>query len=223
MASFDTSLTLLAAQVWFPQHFLTVEPLGLSAGSASLRFVAHGSAVEIYTDGACLGNPGPGGFAVVMRSGTGAGGFRAWTGADAWTTNNRMELTAAAVALEELSPSTTVVVHTDSTYVATGFTSWLPRWKRNGWRSRDGSVANKDLWQKLAEAAARHDAVEFKYVRGHNGHRWNELADELACEEARAIRDGLRSCDALRVISSDSAEDETPDVGLPVLTPMTLF
>jgi ribonuclease HI len=134
--------------------------------------------VEIYTDGACSGNPGPGGWGAVLRYGSftkelcgGEGGL---------TTNNRMELTAAIEALEALTRPSSVHLHTDSTYVRSGITSWLPGWKRNGWRTAEKKpVKNADLWQRLDAAAARH-RVEWHWVKGHAGHPGNERADELA-------------------------------------------
>ncbi len=134
--------------------------------------------VEIYTDGACSGNPGPGGWGAVLRYGSHE---RELHGGEApETTNNRMELTAAIEALDALTRPSTVVLHTDSTYVRGGITSWLAGWKRNGWRTADKKpVKNADLWQRLDTAAARHD-VEWRWVKGHAGDPGNERADQLA-------------------------------------------
>ena len=133
--------------------------------------------VEIFTDGACSGNPGPGGWAAILRWGREekeiSGGERA-------TTNNRMELMAALKALEALKLPSNVVVHTDSRYVMDGLTLWLPRWKENGWKtSAKKPVKNDDLWRALDEAAQRHDVL-WRWVEGHSGHVENERADALA-------------------------------------------
>ena len=139
--------------------------------------------VEIYTDGACSGNPGPGGWGAVLRSGPHTkeicGGERAGT------TNNRMELMAAIRALESLTKPATVRLHTDSSYLRNGITSWLPKWKRNGWRTSDKKpVKNADLWQRLEAAEARHQVV-WLWVKGHAGDPGNERADELANQGMR--------------------------------------
>lgn len=137
-----------------------------------------GRVVEIWTDGACSGNPGPGGWGVVLRYG---GHERELCGGEpAETTNNRMELMAAIQALESLSRPVTVHLHTDSTYVRSGITSWLASWKRNGWRTAAKQpVKNADLWQRLESAGAPHQ-VTWLWVKGHNGHPENERADALA-------------------------------------------
>jgi ribonuclease HI len=134
--------------------------------------------VEIYTDGACSGNPGPGGWGAVLRYG---GHERELCGGEAEsTTNNRMELMAAIQALETLTRPATVHLTTDSTYVRNGITSWLAGWQRNGWRTvARQPVKNADLWQRLAAAVARHD-VTWLWVKGHAGHPENERADALA-------------------------------------------
>jgi ribonuclease HI len=133
--------------------------------------------VEIYTDGACSGNPGPGGWGVLMTFG---GHERELKGGEPQTTNNRMELTAAIMALEALKRPCRVLLHTDSTYVKDGITQWIHRWKQNGWRtSAKKPVKNVDLWQRLDEALARHE-VEWIWVKGHAGHDGNEQADLLA-------------------------------------------
>lgn len=135
------------------------------------------SEVEIYTDGACRGNPGPGGWGAILRSG---GRERELCGGEAMTTNNRMELTAAIRALEALRRPCRVALYTDSTYVRHGITEWLHEWQRRGWKTADRKpVKNQDLWQRLAELAARHQ-VEWHWVRGHSGHPENERADQLA-------------------------------------------
>ena len=147
------------------------------------------SVVEIWTDGACSGNPGPGGWGAVLRYG---GHSRELCGGErAGTTNNRMELMAAIQALENLSRPAQVRLHTDSTYVRNGITKWLPNWKRNGWRTADKKpVKNADLWQRLETAVQRHE-VSWLWVKGHAGDPGNELADTLAnrgMNEATAAR-----------------------------------
>jgi ribonuclease HI len=135
--------------------------------------------VEAWTDGACRGNPGPGGWGVLLRS---AGRERELNGAEAHTTNNRMELTAAIRALESLSRPCTVDLYTDSQYVRGGITEWLAAWKRNGWRTASRQpVKNQDLWEALDVAAARH-TVRWHWVKGHSGHPENDRADALANE-----------------------------------------
>ncbi len=136
--------------------------------------------VEIFTDGACKGNPGPGGWGAVLRYG---GVDKDICGGDPGpTTNNRMELTAPIKALESLKRPVTVRVYTDSTYVRNGITSWMPKWKKNGWMtSAKQPVKNADLWRELDEAAAKHD-VEWHWVKGHAGHPENERADRLAVQ-----------------------------------------
>ncbi|MEJ3744722.1 ribonuclease HI [Actinomycetes bacterium KLBMP 9797] len=134
--------------------------------------------VEIYTDGACSGNPGPGGWGAVLRYGGHV--KEIFGGEPAGTTNNRMELTAAIQALESLTRPATVRLHTDSTYLRDGITKWLRGWQRNGWlTAAKKPVKNADLWQRLAAAAARHQ-VEWTWVRGHAGDPGNEHADLLA-------------------------------------------
>jgi len=133
--------------------------------------------VEIFTDGACRGNPGPGGWAAILRSG---GHEKEIFGGEGATTNNRMELTAAIKALEALKKRSHVTLYTDSRYVMDGLQLWLPRWKANGWKTSDKKpVKNADLWRALDEAARRHDVV-WRWVRGHAGHAENERADLLA-------------------------------------------
>jgi ribonuclease HI len=135
------------------------------------------TSVEIHTDGACRGNPGPGGWGAVLRAGTSE--KELWGGEMA-TTNNRMELTAAIRALEALRKPCRVRAYTDSQYLRRGISEWLEDWKRRGWRTADRKpVKNVDLWQRLDELAARHD-VRWHWVRGHAGDADNERADRLA-------------------------------------------
>ena len=137
----------------------------------------EGALVEAWTDGGCKPNPGPGGWAAILRFGAHE---RELSGAEAMTTNNRMELTAAAAALEALTRRCRVVLHTDSEYVRNGVTRWSTGWVRRNWRNAAGDpVANMDLWRRLLDAAARHE-VEWRWVRGHAGDVMNERADQLA-------------------------------------------
>ncbi|AHE99055.1 ribonuclease HI [Thioalkalivibrio paradoxus] len=133
--------------------------------------------VYAYTDGACRGNPGPGGWGAVLRF---RGRERELRGAEPDTTNNRMEMTAAIQALEALTRPCRVELLTDSQYLKQGITSWLPGWKRRGWRAASGKpVKNQDLWLRLDALAAQHE-IEWFWVRGHSGHPENERADQLA-------------------------------------------
>lgn len=133
--------------------------------------------VEIFTDGACKGNPGPGGWGVLMRF---RGTEKNLHGGEPDTTNNRMELMAAIAGLSALKRPCTVRLTTDSNYVKQGIESWIHNWKRNGWKTADRKpVKNADLWQQLDACVSRHD-VQWCWVKGHNGHRENEIADELA-------------------------------------------
>jgi ribonuclease HI len=142
-------------------------------------------AVDIFTDGACSGNPGPGGWGAILRYGNAE---RELNGGEPATTNNRMELMAAIRALEALKRPSRVRLHTDSQYLRNGITAWIHQWKRNGWRtSAKKPVANAELWQRLEAAMAPHD-VEWLWVRGHAGHVENERADELARAGLRAAR-----------------------------------
>ncbi|MBN8482280.1 MAG: ribonuclease HI [Xanthomonadales bacterium] len=145
------------------------------------------SRVEVFTDGACLGNPGPGGWAALLRHGRNE---RELSGAEAHTTNNRMELMAAIAGLEALQRRCEVVLTTDSQYVMRGVEEWMPRWIAKGWRTAAGDpVKNRDLWERLAQAVAAH-AVRWSWVRGHAGHVENERVDALARAAAEGIRDG---------------------------------
>ena len=144
--------------------------------------------VEIYTDGACSGNPGPGGWGAILRWGDRE--KEIWGGDGGQTTNNRMELMAAIQALELLSRPVTVRLHTDSSYLRNGILSWLPNWKRNGWQTSDKKpVKNADLWQRL-DAAVKAHQIEWVWVKGHAGDPGNERADALAnrgMAESRAV------------------------------------
>ena len=133
--------------------------------------------VEIFTDGACRGNPGPGGWGALLRAGRHV--KELWGGAHS-TTNNRMELTAVIEALVVLKRRVRVTVHTDSTYVKQGITAWIHSWKRNGWKTKSREpVKNADLWMRLDELAQAHE-VTWRWVKGHAGHEGNERADALA-------------------------------------------
>ena len=133
--------------------------------------------VTVYTDGACSGNPGPGGWGAILMSGPHRKEIK---GGEPETTNNRMELSAAIGALEALKRPSVVALHTDSNYLKDGITKWIHGWKRNGWKTADKKpVKNEDLWKRLDAAAARHD-VAWNWVKGHAGHPENERADELA-------------------------------------------
>jgi ribonuclease HI len=141
--------------------------------------------VEMFTDGACRGNPGPGGWGVLLRMGQKE---RELSGGEPHTTNNRMELMAAIKGLEALKRPCAVRLHTDSQYVRDGITRWIHNWQRNGWRTSDKKpVKNAELWQELVAAAAPH-RVEWHWVRGHSGHPDNDRVDALACTAADANR-----------------------------------
>jgi len=143
--------------------------------------------VEIFCDGACSGNPGPGGFGCILRSGDRE---KELSGADPDTTNNRMELTAAITALESLTRPCDVVLTTDSQYLVKGMTEWMPGWIRRGWKnSKKEDVLNRDLWERLLELTRVH-RVHWTWIRGHNGHPENERCDALA---RAAIRDMQRA------------------------------
>ena len=133
--------------------------------------------VEIFTDGACRGNPGPGGWGLLLRY---KGNEKQLKGAEKETTNNRMELMAAIMGLESLTRNAKVMLTTDSTYVKNGINQWIHNWKKNGWKTAAKKpVKNVDLWQRLDQAIAEHD-VSWAWVKGHSGHRENEIADQLA-------------------------------------------
>ena len=137
--------------------------------------------VDVHTDGACLGNPGPGGWAALLRW---RGIERELAGGEAATTNNRMELMAAIAALETLKEPCAVVLTTDSQYVRQGITEWMAGWLRRGWKTAGGEpVKNRDLWERLHAAAARH-VVDWRWVKGHAGHPDNERVDQLARAQA---------------------------------------
>ena len=139
--------------------------------------------VEIFTDGACKGNPGPGGWAALIRMGARE---KELSGGEPLTTNNRMELLAAIRALEALTRPCRVQLTTDSNYVRDGITKWIHGWRRNGWRTADKKpVKNAELWQALCAAAEPH-RVEWHWVKGHSGHAENDRVDALACAEAEA-------------------------------------
>jgi ribonuclease HI len=144
-----------------------------------------GTKVEIFTDGACSGNPGPGGWGAVLRYGDAE---KELNGGEKATTNNRMEMMAAIAALEALKRPSTVDLHTDSTYLRDGITKWIHGWKRNGWKTAAKKpVKNVDLWQRLELALERHD-VAWHWVKGHAGHPENERADALARAGVESVR-----------------------------------
>lgn len=146
--------------------------------------MASDDVVEIWTDGGCKPNPGPGGWSAILRF---RGVEKELSGGAAETTNNRMELTAAASALEALKKPSKVVVYTDSEYVKNGITRWMTGWVRKNWRSSTGDpVKNMDLWRRLLDAEKPH-TVEWKWVRGHSGDEMNERADRLATEARERV------------------------------------
>jgi ribonuclease HI len=147
--------------------------------------INDGPHVVIFTDGACSGNPGPGGWGAILTSGQHRKELK---GGEDHTTNNRMELMGAISALEALKGPSNVELHTDSQYVQQGISKWIHGWKRNGWRTADKKpVKNTDLWQRLDAAMQRHD-VKWHWVKGHAGHDMNERADELAREAIAELR-----------------------------------
>ncbi|MBS0261249.1 MAG: ribonuclease HI [Planctomycetes bacterium] len=154
--------------------------MSAAIGPNSLPFV------QLFTDGACSGNPGPGGWAYILKH-PASGKVVEVSGGEADSTNNRMELQALISGLEALKRASEVEVVTDSEYVAKGCREWLPGWKRNGWRRREGKqlkpLKNEELWRKLDELLARH-SIRFTVVRGHTGHPENERCDELAVAAA---------------------------------------
>ncbi len=142
--------------------------------------------VDIFTDGACSGNPGPGGWGALLRKGPIE---KEISGGEAATTNNRMEMMAAIQALEALKRPTTARLHTDSSYLRDGITKWIHGWKRNGWKTADKKpVKNVDLWKRLEIAMAPHK-VEWLWVKGHSGHPENERVDALARDEVKRLRE----------------------------------
>ena len=144
-----------------------------------------GKQVQIHTDGACLGNPGPGGWAALLNY---RGREREISGGEALTTNNRMELMAAIMALETLREPCEVVLHTDSQYVRQGITLWMPNWLRRQWRTAGGEpVKNRDLWVRQHAASARH-RIDWRWVKGHSGDHGNDRVDELARAQALALK-----------------------------------
>jgi ribonuclease HI len=145
--------------------------------------------VTIYTDGACSGNPGPGGWGAILMSGDRRKELK---GGEPMTTNNRMELMAAIAALEALKRPAVVDIHTDSQYLRNGIMAWIKKWKRNGWRTAEKTpVKNEDLWRRLDAALGAH-RVSWHWVRGHAGHAHNERADQLAREAIAAMRAGAK-------------------------------
>lgn len=150
--------------------------------------MSNDNQVEMYTDGACSGNPGPGGWGVLLRWN---GVERELCGGEEETTNNRMELAAAINGLLSLKRPVKVAIYTDSTYVKDGITKWIFNWKKNGWKTAAKKpVKNADLWQELEKALARHE-VEWHWVKGHAGHEENERADALAREGVEKVKNSL--------------------------------
>jgi ribonuclease HI len=145
--------------------------------------------VEIWTDGGCKPNPGPGGWAAILKF---RGTFKELSGAEAETTNNRMELTAAAEALTALTRPCTVILHTDSEYLRNGITRWHTGWVRKNWRNAAGDpVKNMDLWKRILDAAAMHK-IDWRWVRGHSGNAMNERADQLATQAREEMLKAVR-------------------------------
>ena len=141
--------------------------------------------VDIFTDGACKGNPGPGGWGAILRMGVHE---KEMSGGDAETTNNRMEMTAVIRALKALTEPCAVTIHTDSRYVIDGMTKWIEGWKRKGWVSASKQpVRNQDLWHDLIEAVLHHQ-IEWQWIKGHDGHPENERADKLASDAAIRVQ-----------------------------------
>jgi len=159
----------------------------MASASAESAGPEPGAAVDLFTDGACSGNPGPGGWGVILRW---RGQEKELSGGEAPTTNNRMEMLAAIRGLEALTRPAKVRLHTDSTYLKDGITKWIHGWRKRGWTTADRKpVKNVDLWQRLEAVAAPHD-IEWHWVRGHAGHPENERADRLARAAIKAIRAG---------------------------------
>jgi ribonuclease HI len=169
--------------------------------------------VTIHTDGGCEGNPGPGGWAALLRFGAHT---RELSGGEPATTNNRMELQAAISGLSALKERCKVILFTDSEYLRQGITEWLPRWKVNQWRTRERKpVKNEDLWRKLDEAASGH-AVDWQWLKGHAGHAENERCDQLAAAEIQKIRRNYtpEQLAALRETFVASRDPNRPQAGL---------
>lgn len=139
-------------------------------------FMTNPPLITIYTDGSCSPNPGPGGWAAILRSGTHE---KVLSGGERHSTNNRMELTAALQGLQSIKTASNVEIVTDSEYLKRGITEWLPGWKKRNWQRKGGTLANVDLWQALDAAISKH-TVSWEWVRGHAGHAFNQRADHLA-------------------------------------------
>ena len=152
--------------------------------------MANETPIIIYTDGACRGNPGPGGWGALLQAGPHE---KALCGGEAHTTNNRMELTAVIRALQALKRPSAVQIHTDSQYVQKGISEWIHNWKRRGWLTANKQpVKNVDLWQMLDELASAHE-IDWRWVKGHAGHPGNERADQLAIQGIDELQRGVRS------------------------------
>ena len=152
--------------------------------------MANETPIIIYTDGACRGNPGPGGWGALLQAGPHE---KALCGGEAHTTNNRMELTAVIRALQALKRPSAVQIHTDSQYVQKGISEWIHNWKRRGWLTADKQpVKNVDLWQMLDELSSAHQ-IDWRWVKGHAGHPGNERADQLANQGIDELQRGVRS------------------------------
>ena len=148
--------------------------------------------VAIWTDGACSGNPGPGGWGAILRYGDKT---KELSGGEPLTTNNRMELSGAIGALEALTRPCAIELHTDSQYLRNGVLTWMKNWKRNGWRTADKKpVKNEDLWRRLDEAKERHE-IDWRWIKGHAGHEMNERADELARKGMAPFMAGKRKAE----------------------------
>lgn len=167
-------------------HDVTVPTVAITGGdNARMNPPDALKTVHIHTDGACLGNPGPGGWAALLRC---KGRERELAGGDPDTTNNRMELMGAIMALETLSEPCVITLHTDSQYVRQGITEWMKNWVRRGWKTAGGDpVKNRDLWERLNAAAQRH-TIEWKWVKGHSGDPDNERVDVLARNAAVRLK-----------------------------------
>ncbi len=158
----------------------------MSEAGSGAGTVGNGAAVEIFTDGACSGNPGPGGWGAILRW---KGIEKELSGGEVQTTNNRMEMMAAISAIESVKRSATIELYTDSNYLRDGITRWIHGWKKNGWKTADKKpVKNVDLWQRLEAAIASHK-VNWHWVKGHAGHPENERADALARAVIREMRE----------------------------------